>query len=206
LVGPSCPERASAIIRYGLAPHAQGLERLHRKLARRIIPTLPTKSGGSIILQRISAGCASLEVASLINRSLMAYVSSRNARIKALRCSKVLWFTDDKTSWPLVEWVEDNGTSNLAIFHIEDPNEPRQGSWLMHSGLGVSDEASKNRCWENSRIDWDVADIDHLKTLFGVAQHVAGMLEWSVADAMKLYYERNTEEESASEYISLGIR
>lgn len=142
----------------------------------------------------------------MITLSLTAYTLSRDSRITALRASTIFWFGDDDASWTVIEWVEDNGTRSLAIFHFGEPNELGQGSWLMHSGLSVSDGILEKPCWENSRIDWDVADVNHLKILFGVAQHVAGMLDWSVGDAMKLYCERNSEEESTSEYIPFAIR
>lgn len=205
LAGSPSRKPSSAIGRYGLALHARVVEQLHHKISRRTIPALPTQPDASIIFQRISAGCALPEIASLISRSVMVYTHSKNAQIKALRCSTVYWFTDDETSWPVVEWVENNETNNLAIFHFGDPDEPGHGSWLMHSGLSVTDEASKKQIWENSRIDWNVAEIGHLKVLFGVAQHIAGMLEWSVEDATELYCKRNTEEESNPEYVpSIG--
>lgn len=130
----------------------------------------------------------------------MAYVLSRNTQIIALRASTIYWFTDDDASWTVIEWVEEGDIRSLAIFHFEDVDELEQGSWLMHSGIqAVSTTENKN--WKNSRIDWNVADVSHLKILFGVVQHIADILQWSVEDAMKLYCKQETEEVSDPEYI-----
>jgi hypothetical protein len=193
---------AAATIRHGLAPHAQMFEWLHYKVSRRPIPHFPGKYSASVVLQRISDGCGTPEIASLITRSLMAYILSRDTQIKALRATTIYWFTDDHTYWTVVEWVEDDDVKGLAIFHFEDLHELGQGSWLMHSGLEVAD-TTENKYWENSRIDWNVANVGHLKILFGVAQHIVGMLGWSVEDAMKLYCKNETEEVSVSEYVPL---
>jgi hypothetical protein len=177
------------------------LEKLHYRVSRRPIPSLPEKYNASVIFQRISDGCGTPKIASLITRSLVAYTLSRDSQITALRASTIFWFTDNDASWTVLEWVEGNDVRNLAIFHFEDLDEPDQASWLMHSGLEVANTTTKTKCWENSRIDWNVADINHLKILFGVAQHIVGMLEWSVEDAMKLYCKQDTDETSVPEYI-----
>jgi hypothetical protein len=104
-----------------------------------------------------------LRTASLINRSLTGYTDSRNTQIKALRWSTVYWFTDDKTSWPIIEWVYYNDTNNPAVFHFGNPNEPEQSSCLMHSGLNVADKELKKQYWENSLIDWNVAENERNK-------------------------------------------
>jgi len=99
----------------------------------------------------------------------------------------------------MLEWTEEDETKTLAIFHFEDPEKPEDGSWLMHSGRDVV--TTDRRYWQQSRIDWNVADVAHLKILFGVAQHMLGLLEWPIADALKLYRHIISNNNSISEYV-----
>lgn len=109
----------------------------------------------------------------------------------ALRVSAVCSFTNNDFSWPILEWKESDDTETIAIFHIEDQDEPEDCSWLMHSGVDKSGEVETEKKWAGSAVSWSVADLDHLKTLFGAAQHTLGILEWPVQDAIKLYCQTN---------------
>ena len=77
--------------------------------------------------------------------------------------------------------LEDDDTEGVAIFHFDEGAEPEECSWLMHSGR--ENTLSDGDYWQSSRIDWNVAAVDHLKTLFIVAQHVAELLQWPASDA-----------------------
>ena len=116
-----------------------------------------------------------------------------------MRATPVYLFNDEQTSWPMIEWTEKDNMRTLAIFHFENVNQPEDGSWLMHSGIPTK------RCWRRSRIDWNVADIDHLKILLGAAQHTLGVLEWQVEDAVKLYSHISSQIYSINEYGSVNI-
>ena len=101
----------------------------------------------------------------------------------ALRATPAYLFNREK-SWLIIEWTECDGTNAIVIFHFEE-DEPEQGSWLMHSGQVVSIEDTSLRRWTKSRIDWNVANVRHLKTLFNVAQHMLGLLEWHFANTLE---------------------
>jgi hypothetical protein len=150
-------------------------------------------------LPMISVACSTIRIASTIDNTLISYLRSRNSRLTTLRATQVHLFNDEENSYPLLEWTEEDGTTTLAVFHFEDPDKPEDGSWLMHSGREVG--TSDRRYWQQSRIDWNVADIEHLKLLFGVAQHMLGLLEWPIADALKLYRHINSNNHSISEYV-----
>jgi len=94
-------------------------------------------------------------------------------------------FNNDEESWPVVEWTESDGMAMLAIFQFDDFGELKDGGWLMHSGL--ADGGPEGSPWSNSRIDWNVSDVEHVKLLFKVAQHILGVLLWPIASALKLY-------------------
>ena len=190
----------------GLEPHARMFEQLHEKVSEAPINTSSADFDQTIISQTIFDSCATtLEIAALIAQLIVTYVVSRQTPMKALRASAVFWLTGD-TSWPVVEWVEADGRENIAIFHFEDQDEPEEHGWIMHSGVGPSsDRTSETKRWQSSRLDWNVGDVSHLKTLFKVAQHLLGVLEWPVADAYQLYCERKAMNHSIEEYIPNDI-
>lgn len=190
----------------GLEPHARMFEQLHEKVSKSPMASSSTNFDQKIISQTIFDSCATtLENAALIAHSIVTYLLSRQTPMKALRASAVFWLTGD-SSWPVVEWVEGDGRKNIAIFHFEDQDVPEDHSWIMHSGVGPSEEvSSETRKWQSSRLDWNVGDISHLKTLFKVAQHLLGVLEWPAADAYQLYCEKTVISHSIEEYFPTEI-
>lgn len=149
------------------------------------------------IRERISSACESDEIATSISHSLVTYMQSRKTQIKALRATPVYMFNNDEESWPVVEWTESDGMAMLAIFQFDDFGELKDGSWLMHSGL--ADGGPEGSPWTNSRIDWNVSDVEHVKLLFKVAQHILGVLLWPIASALKLYCGVNSDKTSVPE-------
>ena len=127
-----------------------------------------------------------MRIASMIANSLVAYLDSRDSRITALRAVPAYLFSDNQ-SWPIVEWKEQDDIMRIAIFHFDDIAEPNEGSWLMHSGRRVEDNTIPEKYrWQQSRIDWNVGETYHLKILFGVVQHMLGLLEMPNIDALEL--------------------
>jgi hypothetical protein len=166
------------------------------------MPALPSIKDPTMILRIISVGCPDLRKAPLIARSIATYVHSRNTCVTGLRASTVSSFTEDNVASPVIEWKENNETENLAIFHFDDLADPEECSWLMHSGHRSSgDLTADNSKWQSSRIDWNLADIDHLNVLFGVAKHSLGVLEWPTADILTLCGGRNADDYSDAEYV-----
>ena len=162
-------------------------QHLHGKLlASRVIgiPTLSTNDVG-IITERILDGCETKRIASLIAHSLVDYLQVRQTQMTALRAAPAYLFNYEK-SWPMIEWTECDDTKTIAIFHFEE-EEPEEGSWLMHSGKILAFEATTTHLWQKSRIDWNVANVGHLNTLFNVAQHMLGLLEWPAKTLEQLY-------------------
>jgi hypothetical protein len=177
-------------------------EQLHDKVSEAPMTSLSANLDQTTISQTIFDRCATtVEIAALITRSILTYLVSRQTPMKALRASAVFWLTGD-TSWPVVEWLEGDGRKNIAIFHFEDPDEPDGHSWIMHSGVRPSDdETSETRKWQSSRLDWNVENTSHLKTLFKVAQHLLGILQWPVEDAYQLYCQQTLTSRSIEEYV-----
>jgi hypothetical protein len=194
--------RESSELCQRLEPHARMFEQLHEKVSEAPITTSSEDIDQTAILQTIVESCATtVEIATLIAHLIVTYLVSRQTPMKALRASAVFLLTGD-SSWPVVEWVECDGRKNIAIFHFEDQDEPEDHSWIMHSGVGpFDDRTSETRRWRSSRLDWNVGDISHLKTLFKVAQHLLGVLEWPTVDAYRLYCEQTVTSHSIEEYI-----
>ena len=165
-------------------------QHFHDKLLASRVVGIPTLSSNDvrIIAERILDSCESERIASLIAHSLVDYLRVRQTQMTALKAAPAYLFTHEK-SWPMIEWTECDDTKTIAIFHFEE-NEPEEGSWLMHSGQIVAFETPTTHRWQNSRIDWNVANVGHLKTLFGVAQHMLGLLEWPFANTLEQLYQK----------------
>ena len=178
-------------------------KRFHQTLSHRSFPKLSADYDVGIITRIILASCeTTMRIASLIANSLIAYLDSRDTRITALRARAAYLFSDNQ-SWPIVEWKEQDDIMTIAIFHFDDIAEPDEGSWLMHSGRCVADNTMPEKYrWQQSRIDWNVAEIYHLKILFGVLQHMLGLLEMSAIDAFELIRDINSNNSlSLTEYV-----
>jgi hypothetical protein len=190
---------AAALLRNGFLPHVEAVREMHHKISQRTISRL-YDTALSTIVSIIGAACSPMKVTVTIAQSLMSYVHSRNTRITALRATPVHLFNDEENSFPLLEWTEEDDTKSVAIFHFEDDEKLEEGSWLMHSGRLVG-EVKSTRRWKQSRIDWNVANIEHLKILFGVAQHMLGLLEWPSSEAFKIYCNMKSNTMSVTEYV-----
>ena len=104
-----------------------------------------------------------------------------------LRASIEASFTNEELTCPIVEWKENDGTDIIALFQFDEAFEPEECSWVMHLGVGRSNTTAEGALWQLSRIDWNVAKVSHLKTMFGIAHHILGVLQWPIADAYRLY-------------------
>ena len=132
----------------------------------------------------------------LITNAILEYLESRGTQMIALRATAVYMLNDDDNVWPVIEWIEIDGAARLVIFHFDELAGTEEGSWLMHSGLSEDGD-----CWRTSQVVWNVADVEHLKILFRVVRHILGVLEWSVEDAIKLYCQIPSDDNSNKEYI-----
>ena len=193
------PGRSEATLRAGLRPFADMVEEVHHRASQLPISESPGGCSAETITKTILESCNSLQVSSMIVNSITAYETSRKTRIVALRASEVYLFRNDEDSWTVVEWVEEDHLKCLAIFHFDPMEGPADGSWLMHSGYSKSDHPEWEPLWKDSRIDYNVARIAHLKILFGIGQHLLGILCWAIADAITLYCEQDLHNVSREE-------
>jgi hypothetical protein len=190
---------AAELLRNGFLFHVEMVREMHYKISqRKILPLHDTAL--STIVSVIGTACLPVKITITIAKTLMSYVHSRNTRITALRATPVYLFDDEENLFPLVEWIEEDYTKSVAIFHFEDDEKLEAGSWLMHSGR-PDGEFKNPTCWKQSRIDWNVANIEHLKRLFRVAQHMLGLLEWPSSEAFKIYHNMKSNTTSITEYV-----
>ena len=168
----------------------------HLKVLRRPISERFSKYHFNNIRQIISSTYVSEETATLITHAILEDLQSRGTQMIALRATAVYMLNDDDNMWAVIEWIEIDGVARIVIFHFDELAGPEEGSWLMHTGL--SDDGD---CWRTSQVAWNVADVEHLKILFRVVRHILGVLEWSVEDAMKLYSQIPSDDNSNEEYI-----
>lgn len=183
---PSTPLKLVPGFESELKFQAEKLARLHHRVSRVARQEVPSKYDLAFLMQTIAASCISLQLASVIARAILRFLQSRNARMTRLRASVEKSFTDEDLECPIVEWNESDGTDIIALFHFDDAFEPEECSWAMHLGVGRSSPNSKGPLWQSSRVDWNVANVSHLKTIFGIAQHILGVLQWPIADALRV--------------------
>jgi hypothetical protein len=165
------------------------LGELHERVCLK--PVSPMEVNMATIHEAISCW-TTYSVATTISQSLQTHFQTTNAKITGFRASVVYSFTTDECFWPVIEWKENDDTEVLAIFYI-DENEPEICSWLIHSGSGIRTEGTGR--WNRTFVSWNVTEISHLKSLFGAAQHLLGLLGWSAEDLLNLYYQVEEEED-----------
>lgn len=181
--------------------HADMLARFHHMVSKIKLPEIPLNYDLAFIIQTITASCLTLRLASVIAHSIFQFLQSRGARIIGLRASVETSFTNEDLTCPIVEWKESDGTDIIALFHYDEAFEPEECSWVMHLGVGRSSTRATGSVWQRSRVDWNVASVSHLKTMFGIAQHILGVLKWPTADACRLYGDSASDNHSDEEYI-----
>lgn len=98
--------------------------------------------------------------------------------IVSLRAWVIYSFSDQDESWPVVEWNDGINTSALAIFDFDDNGFC---SYVMYY-------SPRGNNYHGSLV-WMVSSLGCLNVLLQAAQHMLGILNWSKADAMKLYCE-----------------
>jgi hypothetical protein len=138
-----------------------------------------------------------------IAEHLQNHFRMRNTQITGLRATEVEQFAEDAPPpSPMIEWREGKNRDMLAFFKTLDGDVPC--SWLMHAGVGICWQA--RRRWNQSSLAWGVTDLGHLKELFGAAQHILGLLQWSPRDLMKLCVENSPKDCSMEEYVPFFTR
>jgi hypothetical protein len=148
------------------------------------------------ILAAISSGGVLEDVAIPLAQYLSLHQRATGTSLTGLRSTIVHPFARDDCFWVALEWIESKNTHVLAIFHIDNENDPDLFNVLMHYGFGDETNENTPRSWIRTAISWTVTGLGYLKTLFGAAQHILGILELSVADALALYSETPSSDNS----------
>lgn len=141
------------------------------------------------ILEAIAPACSQVRKGFSITQSLLQYLQSRKASVTGVRATVIYSLKNDDCAWSVVEWTEGDDGEGMAIFQFDEKSAVY--SFLMHCGEGIIDNEDCVRRWERCSVTWRIGDISDLKRLFGAAQHILGILEWSVVDILKLYCESN---------------
>ena len=185
-------------------PHFSTLEALHRYYAsQRGVPTYARDCTISDIHGTIEDACATSGVSVCLAALLVARLNSRGTRLVALRATAARYFTNDFV-WTIVEWVESDGLTALAIFHFDNPEQFADGSWVMHHAQGYRQSGT---CafseWTSGTISWDVTQIGHLKMMFCIAEHMLRITQWPPNIAMAVFSNQPGDLDSIQEYAFL---
>ena len=167
------------------------VNRLHWLRCRAPLTPSPNGVDSEGIRESIFKSCA-LPVAFFIAQSIEMHCQFNNTHVSAIRTFAAYPLANNNFSWPVVEWIENNQERFMAIFHVDNPDDPTSCGWLVHAAPS-RDTSESNILSKRSIISWNVPHLNDLKTLFGAAQHIQGISEWSTPDALKLYYEAHPE-------------
>jgi hypothetical protein len=183
-----------------IQPHSCVLEKLHVQLCQNALPE--ANIDVDTMIAEISRW-TTLDVGRQITHCLQRQFETTNAQVTGFRANIIYSIGEEEFAWPVVEWKEGVDTEVIAIFYIDEESPSGVCSWLMHYGHGVVEDYSTNRTkrWKSATISWSVTDMDHLKSLFGAAQNLFGVLGWSTNDMIQLYGKRNLENCSEDEYV-----
>jgi hypothetical protein len=144
--------------------------------------------------------CLSPEIADPVKNHLQTYFGVSGTHITGLRASSVK-LPNNEESWPVVEWREGLETDVLAVYKVIAQGGPC--GYLLHYGTG-SGWLDRKR-WRRSFLSWQVANINDLRDLFVVVQHVLGMLHWSAGGVPSLFLDDVPLERKVEEYHSPAL-
>lgn len=161
---------------------------LHVQVSRTYNPQSGVCKDHSTIAMMISANGISYAVAHSIAQQFLSLHSSASSNITDLRVSRIQPLTRDDCFWVVLVWRENVYIDVLAIFHIDNENNPGPAyNWLMHHGYEGNSNKASDRNWISTSISWSVTSFGNLKLLFGAARHILGILELPDTDALTLY-------------------
>lgn len=144
------------------------------------------------------------EIARRVMSALTSHWSTYNPQITRFRASIIHSLSNFAYFCPIVEWVEEGGIEAVAIFNIENAS---CYSWLAHYGqrnCGDHCEHDGQR-WGKTWVQWSIESMARLRTLFEAAQNLAGVLQWSTKDIVRLYCGVEPEKgDSEEEYVQLA--
>jgi hypothetical protein len=92
--------------------------------------------------------------------------------------------------WMVLEWKESDNTDVLALYLIDEENEPGAYNWMIHRGRNGTTISTS----------WMVIQIGDLKRLFEGVQHILGILELPFVDAIKLCSRKGTDTSEEAYY------
>ena len=153
-----------------------------------------------LVFNTINSACGTISMSRVIADLLQVHFQSRDTHFTALRATPLYLLLQDpiESSYPVLEWSETDGSQNIAIFYMDHEEEcvSCNLSWLMHSIIPTNSKE------EQLRLNWSVSDTTHISELFGLAQHLLGLLQWSHEDILNIYCHQNFDD-TFTEYPSV---
>lgn len=166
------------------------------------VPNRKQPSRDTIVEILSDGGIEGVELEWITEYVIKYFQLTPNRRITGFRAVFTL-LTGEIRGWPVIEWREGYDTEVLAIFKIEV--QTARGCCLMHYGDGIGWHDRKR--WRRSVLTWQIGEVDDLKELLVVAQHMLGMLHWSDTDILNLYFQDSPTDCSDEEsYLNFSLR
>jgi hypothetical protein len=135
------------------------------------------------ILSTISETNVPPDVLLSITRAVFHYHHSTQCHIFGIRATMVYPLGQFNYCWMVLEWKESDNTDVLALYLIDEENEPGVYNWILH----------RSRNEATITTSWMVIQIGDLKRLFEGVQHILGILELPFGDAIKLCSRKGTD-------------
>lgn len=175
----------------------QRLSDLHRDAQVLVpLPVLDSKWISDTIVNSLP-----LDIAPLVVKAFLQDLQLRDARITAIRATVVYAISGNESPWSILEWIENNNTEAMAIYQIADSGFC---GYLMHLNVFLPSSETADirpsRCLQHCFVNWKIANITQLKTLFGGVRHLMELLTWSVDDLCRLYCENQLQDCSEERY------
>jgi hypothetical protein len=196
-------ERSSSVDPRSLPqfPHFITMQELHRYSSRKGVPTYPHGCTIRDIHGTIEHACATPGTGVCLAALLVTRLNSRGTKLVALRATPARYFSDT-ILWTILEWVESDGLMALAIFHFDDPEQFSDGSWVMHHAQGYRQRGSfAFPEWASCGISWDVTQMEHLKVMFCVVEHMLRMTRWPPILSMTVRGDKPGDQDTLQEYV-----
>ena len=166
------------------------------------VPNRKQPSRDTIVEILSDGGIEGVELEWITEYVIKYFQLTPNRRITGFRAVFTL-LTGEIRGWPVIERREGYDTEVLAIFKVEV--QTARGCCLMHYGDGIGWHDRKR--WRRSVLTWQIGEVDDLKELLVVAQHMLGMLHWSDTDILNLYFQDSPTDCSDEEsYLNFSLR
>jgi hypothetical protein len=177
-----------------LQPLAITLDTLHSVVCRTEIAEIDPLNDEAMLAA--VAKVTTPEIARQVMAILRAHWSTNDTEIIRFRAGIVHSLSDLAYYCPVIEWLEKKDVEVVAMFNIDNT---KCYSWLAHYGQRNEPSGKDGQRWRDTWVHWGIESMDCLRILFEASQNLAGILQWTTKDIVRLYCRVAPEEKESDE-------